>query len=155
MASDMPTERASQERQEIINRAAALTQQVDKLQKSLIVSEAQFKRLKRITIASIAIGVVVALVTVAVVVLMYRSRTYTACLSNWADEYTARADQLSRLNTVRTDELDTLVRTLDLPNPKQRAVAFEDALHKYLVASDTYTVYLKQHPAPQSPKLKC
>lgn len=82
-----------------------------------------------------------------------RNQEFITCVSNWADETAKRTRVITRLNTLRTDALDAVVRDVASGINDRKKFAYD--LNVYVSASDAYKIALKQHPIPKSPKLAC
>jgi hypothetical protein len=89
---------------------------------------------------------------------------FIACVQNWSDAYSRRADLLQQLSTERTDALDTYIHgersfLINLAGHKGNdAEAFARLLQNsndYARASHAYKLAARKHPVPASPQFVC
>lgn len=73
------------------------------------------------------------------------------CVSEWADDSSARSERISQVSQLRNDALDELIRSVD----KMDRTLFKKHLRYYIEISDLYYVTLDKNPIPTPPKLRC
>lgn len=96
------------------------------------------------------IGLLAASLTMTVVNQVQVGRQ-SDCLSRWADQYTARVQQLTTASSARQQALDDFLRSLNTRNLTKEKAAY----NAYLRASDMYKKQQAAHPVPDSPRLHC
>lgn len=90
---------------------------------------------------------------------------FTACIASWADQYTARAERVSKLNKATADALAANTRTwntvvADLIRKDQAALAqdipiYQKAAEAWNAAAKASTEALRTDPIPDAPKFQC
>lgn len=84
-----------------------------------------------------------------------------ACVADWADQLTERADQLDAQAEVVRQTEDRLWRAFDRalgPNAAPREQArqeFAGLLGEYTRAADEFADRRREHPIPTAPRLEC
>lgn len=90
---------------------------------------------------------------------------FTACMASWADQYTARAERVSKLSATTTAALAANTRALnvvigDAIRQDQAALArdiptYQAAAEAYNTAAKASVDALRTDPIPDAPKFQC
>lgn len=90
---------------------------------------------------------------------------FTACMASWADQYTARAERVSKLNATTTAALAANIRALnvvigdairqDQAALKQDIPTYQAAAAAYNTAAKASVDALRTDPIPDAPKFQC
>src|SRR5690349_13858804 len=73
------------------------------------------------------------------------------CLSSWADEYSNRSSIVAKATNDLRDSEDKVIRAAARGDRK----AIIEELGNYVIYSDKLKQVLKDHPIPETPKLRC